>query len=795
MSAVTPMIPDADLLRALRGDRTLAEIAAAVGVAETEAIAARDAFLARRLPPSDATLNAATNGTVEILRDKAGVPHIFAGTTADLWFGAGFAMAQDRLWQMDRLRRRARGTLAEILGPEHLASDVQHRIVDLAGIAAAETEALDGEVRVVVEALVAGINRGISAFGADPPVEFAILAYEPEPFTPHDVLAILRGIWWSLNGRLPMLTIAEAATLLPEELREAYLTPASPEARILPPKSPLPTAGMPYDAVRSAVAGESDWRGSNNWAVGGGRTASGSPILSSDPHQPFWLPSSWYEYALHGPDGTVAGAGHPGTPGLWWGSNGRVAWGITNDGTSTKDIYRETVHPEDPSRYRDGDDWSAFAARTVEIAVRGAETVRHTVRSTVRGPIVNEIVPALDPAGDPPLSLRWVGQEHVADIATMLGYARARDCGEFQEALREWAVPVFNWVCADSGGQVAYQNAGRIPIRGRIKAGYRDANDPADAWVGYAPFDAMPRIAPVRDGYVSSANNRAFPDDYPYPLYGANAPGYRQERIRAVIDAARPYDVATAKRLQNDVVSQRAARICPALIARLADSDDPDVALLVAQLRAWDFAYTLDATGPLFFETFSTVWSDAVAAARFPAHLRGLTKGQSGPATRLIETDDLPWFPDGTQPHLIAAARDAVGWIREHHGDDPEGWRWRAFHRAHWRHPLSTAATADVFDLGPEPIPGCADTVNNTGTGTGYETGVIGGVEYRLLADFATPDVIFAVQNAGNSGQPGGPHYADQLAPWIAGEYHAVHLTRAGVEGDLAGRTVLEPGG
>ena len=656
MSVTSNALTDQEILTVLRGDRSASEIAAAAGITQRDVLGARTEFLARRLPPADATLKAATSGTVEILRDRAWVPHVFATSTADLWFGVGFAMAQDRLWQMDRLRRRAYGTLAEVLGPDHAAADLQHRIVDLDGIAAAEARRLDGEERVVVEALVAGINRGIETFGADLPIEFAMLAYEPAPFTAHDVLAILRGIWWSLNGRLPMLTIAEAASLLPEELREAYLTPASPGARILPAGSPVPDAGLTADALQSPVAGESDWQGSNNWAVGSGRTASGQPILCSDPHQPFWLPSSWYEFAIHGPDGTVAGAGHPGTPGQWWGSNGSVAWGLTNDGTSTKDLYREEVHPDDPGRYRDGDGWRSFAEREVEITVRGEESRRHTVRSTVRGPIVNEVVPSIDPAGDPPLSLRWVGQEHVADITTMLRYAKARTCDEFQEALREWAVPVFNWVCADKAGQVAYQHAGRIPIRGRIKTGYRDATNPDDAWQGYVPFDAMPRIAPVRDGYVSSANNRPYPDDYPYPLYGPSATGYRQERIRAVIDAARPFDIDAASGLQNDPVSDRAAHVAPLLVARLEGSGDPEIGLFVAQLRDWDFAYTFEATAPLFFETFSTIWSAVVAGARFPAHLQAITKGQTGPATRLIEGDDLPWFPDGIGTRLADAA-------------------------------------------------------------------------------------------------------------------------------------------
>src|SRR5205814_3542332 len=138
-------------------------------------------------------------------------------------------------------------------------------------------------------------------------------------------------------------------------------------------------------------------------------------VLGSDPHQPFWVPASWYEYALHGPEDHVAGAGHPGVPGLWWGANGAIAWGITNNATSTRDLYREQVHPTDPTLYRDGDSWRHFDERAIHIAVRGQSAVQHVQRSTVRGPIVNHVVPAVN-GNEPPLALRWVGQEHLDDI-------------------------------------------------------------------------------------------------------------------------------------------------------------------------------------------------------------------------------------------------------------------------------------------------------------------------------------------------------------------------------------------
>ncbi|HEX3348600.1 MAG TPA: penicillin acylase family protein, partial [Acetobacteraceae bacterium] len=294
-------------------------------------------------PGGDQTIRGAVRGKVEIIRDRAGVPHVFASDSRDLYFGLGVAMAQDRLWQMDRLRRRALGRQAEILGAAYLPSDIAHLTVGIDRIAAREADAIDPQTRPLIEALVAGINRQIETFGRGLPIEFRILDAPPAPFTVRDIVAIGRGIWWSLNGRIDRIVAAECARLFPTEaLRALYLTPEASEHLVLRAGSDRPGP--------SRAAGTDDATGSNNWAVHGSRTASGLPILAGDPHQPFWVPSSWYEYGLHGPEDDAAGAGHPGFPGLWWGSNGRTAWAITNNAASTRDLYRETVDPSDVSR-------------------------------------------------------------------------------------------------------------------------------------------------------------------------------------------------------------------------------------------------------------------------------------------------------------------------------------------------------------------------------------------------------------------------------------------------------------
>ena len=653
----------------------------------------------------------AVGGRVEILRDRSGIPHVYAAGTPDLYFGLGMAMAEDRLWQMDRLRRRALGRQAEILGPDYLASDIAHLTVGIDQIAAREADALDEATHGITAALVAGINRQIELMGRDLPPEFRKLGYAPEPFTVRDVVAIARGIWWSLNGRIDRIVAAEAARLLPEPFRALYLTPEASEHRVM-----------------QHGAGTDDATGSNNWAVHGSRTVGGKPVLCGDPHQPFWVPSSWYEYALHGPDDDAAGAGHPGFPGMWWGSNGSIAWAITNNMASTRDMYVEQVDPRDPRRYRDGDTWRAFDERRVDIKVRGAATHALTIRSTVRGPVVNALVPSLDAAGDPPLSLRWIGMEHMDDIRASIAITRARDWAGFRTALRDWSVAIFNFVYADARGHIGYQMAGRIPIRGRVVPGFRDANAPADQWQGTIPFDDLPHMYDPPSGYVASANQRIVPDDWKHPIYGAYSQGHRGVRLDQALGGHGAMDVAANVRLQNDVKNCRAERSCPHILRHLAGEE----ATFSRVLADWDYRYSLTSIAPTLFEAFMALWQREVISQHLPERLLDLTHQQTGLAAGLLEDPTIDYFPDGTTRHVAAVARSTLAALRSRLGHDEAAWQWGRIHQAHWRHPVGDAA----FDIGPREVDGGSHTLRNTG-GELPPHAASSGAEYRIVVDFA----------------------------------------------------------
>jgi penicillin amidase len=716
-------------------------------------------------------ITGAVGGRVEVLRDHAGVPHVYASTTPDLFFGLGVAMAQDRLWQMDRLRRRALGRQAEVLGAGYLAGDIAHLTVGIDQIATREVDAMDERTRGMVAAFVAGINRQIELFARNLPPEFHRLNYAPEPFAIRDVIAIARGIWWSLNGRIDRIVAAEAARLLPEQFRQLYLTPEASEHRVM-----------------QTAAGTDDATGSNNWAVHGSRTAGGKPVLCGDPHQPFWVPSSWYEYAVHGPEDDAAGAGHPGFPGMWWGSNGVTAWAITNNMASTRDMYVEEIDSRDPSRYRDGDTWRAFDERRVSIPVRGTAPHALTIRSTVRGPLVNALVPSLDPAGDPPLSLRWVGMEHMDDIRASIAVSRARDWAGFRAALRDWSVAIFNFVYADVNGHIGYQMAGRIPIRGRVVPGFRQANNPADRWQGFIGFDDMPHMFDPPGGYVASANQRIVPDDWPQPIYGAYSQGHRGVRLTQALGGRSSLDTAANITLQNDVKNCRAERLCPHILRHLASADDAAVATFKRAVSDWDYRYAVTSIAPTLFETFMVLWQHEVIGQHVAERLFDLTHQQTGLGASLLEDSSIDYFADGTAAHVIAVAKRSIDRLRSRLGRDAANWQWGRVHQAHWHHPLGDPA----YDIGPRDVDGGSHTLRNTG-GEQPPHAASSGAEYRIVVDFTSPDSFLAVQNIGNSGVPGSAHYRDQFEPWLRGEYHVVQLRRDRVEADCEAALVIEP--
>jgi penicillin amidase len=724
---------------------------------------------------------------VEIMRDAWGIPHIFAANDLDLFFGFGLAMGQDRLWQLDYLRRKALGRLAEILGAEAVDQDVISRTVGIRRIASAELKQLPPNTLELLEAFVKGINAAMPAAEEELPIEFALLDYAPEAWSALDTLAIWGEFRWYLTGRLPVIALPEVARrhLGSETLYAAFLTPESGEESIVPAGmyAPQRSGGAPVGAT---IGDPDEGSGSNNWAVAGSRSANDSPMLATDPHIAFGAVSCWYEVHLCGGSFNTTGMAYVGVPAVVMGRNEDVAWCLTNNICSQRDLYLEQSDEQHPGAFLYDGQWEAERTLTETIKVRDGEAIEKTIRFSRNGPLVNHLLPkAARDFG--PVSLRWLGATFCDELSTQLDANRARSNAEFRRALAGWRVPTWNFIFADRAGHINYQAVGQIPVREGWERGFRHGWDPNHQWRETIPYEAMPAISDPPSGWVRTANNRNASEDFPYPLSGTWSSGHRAERIRHMLEAQPSFSREDFRRMHYDVRSQRAAAGVPPLLRVLDRATDARVQQAAGYLRDWNFRMEKEQVAASLFELFFRHWSQRVAAARFTADVAPLMVNViGGLALELLSEDKADWFADGGREQaIIAAFEDALAELEERLGADMDGWQWGNLHTITLRHPLSRRGDlSTLLDRGGYALGGNGFTVCNTAydpASGNYEAAT--GANYRLIADLgASPQGLWAVDAAGESGNPGSEYYCSQLKEWLAGDYHFIPLERADLD-------------
>lgn len=766
------------LISALRTCATWEAAAERLGAAEDDVRSAARRLLAERVPPDSGEISGA-GGSVRIVRDAWGIPSIFGETEADAWLGLGFAMAQDRLWQMDYLRRLGSGRLAEILGPGQLDSDRLHRALSIRSVAEEVVRAYTPEARERVEAFCRGINLSLTQqLESGLPFEFELLEYQPEPWTMVDTETIVRAFWWQLTGRFFFICVPEFArrTLGDGALFEAFLTPEGSATTIWPAGLPYPDLPRWNGGSSGPVLQDTGVTGSNNWAVGAGRSTSGAPILASDPHVPLVLPSVWYEARLKGGDLDISGGFAGGTAILFFGRNADVVWGLTNNISSLRDLYVEVTEDFDSDCYRRGEHWKQITSRRETIAVKGAAPVEVVVREVDHGPIISEFLPVWART-DETVSVRWVGHIPTQETGAILKGCLARTSEEFRQALREWSCPTFNFIYADRAGDIGYQLTGRIPLRKHTASGYRPGEDPEHAWQGFIPWEGLPHFANPPGGWLGSANNPVVTDEWPYPLSGYWPSDYRMQRLNELYDNDLPISPQDMAAGQFDARSDRPRDwVGPTVRAlRAAGVTDP----LLEELAVWDFVYSIDSRPACVFEAFFLAWDRLVLNRRFPENMaQELLMISAGFVERLLLEDHGGWF--GSEAERVgaieAAWSRALASLEARLGADRAAWTWGAVHQVVMPHAAaSTPLLKSLLELPPMPNHGTWNSLNNSPWGTvrPFETG--SGVSYRLLVDLAGESL--GIIPGGQSGHPGSPHYTDQVQDWRDGRYRSIALT------------------
>ena len=740
------------------------------------------------------------DGPIQIIRDRWGIPHARAGSARDAFFAQGYCLGQDRLWQLELYRKMARGRGAELLGRGLLRRDQQNRRLGFSRYADSEWEAQSPQARLILTAYADGINAAIQTNPA--PLEFHLLddrrePHEMEPWHGSDSLAVLKmvsaGAQWA--SRLSHAKIA--AGLGPEAV--SAIVPDIPEgaALIAPSGARWTRQSHPFAEDIELAAGEPDGivaagGGSNCWVVHGSKSATGHPIVVGDPHLAIGIPAQWYVMHMECPEFTAAGPCSPGYPGpVYYGHNTRVAWTMTHSGGDRWDLFRERIRqggrgPE----AQFGSDWEPLTRRTERFRVRGQDNAQETFWETRHGPVI---------AGDPEqddevVAAAWGLAEPAHDMDALWGAVTARDNRDVREAFRTYDSISGNYCFADQAGDIGYQYVGRIPKRPAWLLPV-PGWDGDHEWQGDIPKDELPTDENPPNGFIITANNRTTTPDYPHYLsFGATR--FRADRLRELMDDTEQFSLELMPELQGDIVSHPHLEAVGHLTS--FEAGDERARQLQEMLGSWDGRMEADSAEAALANEVRDQLARLTVEAYYD-QVPGL--GPQAPGSHpvlLTQLDsrspvmlgDFGSWEEAMERALLAGAAS----LSERQGDDPAGWRWGSDHQIAWNHNLGrNPELKPIFDLAPQPLSGARNTVRNSSTPLGA-TGTHG-VSYRQILDLGDLNAARIVIPPGNSGQPGSPHYQDNLERWRTMEYHPLFVEWDDIRANAEAELELRPEG
>jgi penicillin amidase len=787
------------------------------------------------LPQVSGTLQVAgAQAPMTLVRDAHGVPHVTAGSEQDAAFATGFLHGQDRLFQMDLMRRAASGRLSELFGSIAVEMDRRSRRLGHAQAATAGLSRLSGDGRAVLESYAAGVNAAAAAAWALP-VEYALLRSHFEPWTAHDSVLAIRTMQerlvlssremtryrmaeqvgvdaavWMMDGRLhgDAVVLEEevaedpAAEALAYQELQARLRQEADELGLplgMPAVGDNPAGPVAALGVGWQENGESGDTilGSNAWVLGAERTATAGPLLANDTHLAIDLPAPFYLIDLQWPQAHVAGVTVPGFPGVVIGRNSSIAWGVTILTADMVDYVVETLHPENPDLYLAAGDESgagrAFDLREETIQVRGGDPVVEVVKSTEHGPVI-------DPDWRPGRVLVRAAQPpgQVGALTTVRGFDVAADFESFAAAAAFHDLPAENLVYADVAGNIGYVAAAELPVRvahsgllpvaGQMHHAIYDGRDD--------PSDRPRGLNPAR-GYLESANNRVMRGPRGDDWNHAWIRGDRASRARELVMARSHHDAASVRSMQADTWSRQAALLLDPLQELLAAEvwalpvEDEPARRAWEILATWDRAYSRGAAPGLFAlfqsELLGQVFADDVGQALAGSAAAGLLKLLAPERFVDGQPADLEhdWWDDGSTQDQTETLESqvnqalALAWneMERRAPGGPQAWQWPDLHRAHFRHPLGgLPVLGDLFN-GPDlPVEGAGGVLLANAFSASRSFKVFAIPAMRMIADLSPDGGMRMVVPIGQSGLAASRHYQDQALMWRDGGDMEIYL-------------------
>jgi len=792
---------------------------------------------------------------VEVVRDKWGVPHIYAQNQHDLFMAQGYIHAQDRFWQMDFWRHIGSGRLAEMFGSSQLDADKFLRTVGWARVAKQEFAQLDPSTQEILQDYASGVNAYLSNHQDTAlSLEYGVLKmlnpnYKPEPWQPLHSLTwgkvMAYDLGWNMDSEITRSILLK--TLTKEQVEELYPPYPTDHPIIVRSRNgdkeelvntPQSQSVYPCSQSESCIAQLEEISlslhklqpllnsftsaiGSNNWVISGKHTATGKPILANDPHLRVQNPSIWYEIGLHCSVKTlscpydVTGFSFAGMAGVIIGHNDRIAWGVTNVAPDTMDLYIEKINPNNPNQYEVNGKWVDMQLLQENIQISDGKTVTQTVRYTRHGPIISDAYSpvkefnrkaGIDFPNNYAIALRWTALEP-SNLATSINQInRSQNWQEFRNAVQNFDIAAQNFVYADVDGNIGYQMPGKTPIRnngdGRYPVpGWTDEFE----WKGYIPFDKLPSVFNPESGYILTANNAVVDGDYPYLITTEWDTGYRAKRIDEMISAQKyPITVADIQKMQADNKNLNAETIVPILLQLPWQDNRLDNMKNI--LQRWDFKQSADSTPAAIFNAF---WKHLLADIfhnKLPknAYPQGDDRWFEV-VEKLVKQPNSSWWDNQktsrveTRDQIFRQAfAEAVEELENSFGKDSRKWLWGDLHTITFTNlTLGKSGIAPVeklFNRGPFPTAGGGSIVNATNWNAAESYIANWLPSMRMIIDVAEWDNSVSIHTPGQSGHAFHRHYDDMIKLWNNFEYHPMLWQRENVAQNGSDKLNLVPG-
>ncbi len=724
---------------------------------------------------------------VDIVFDSLGIPHIFAQANEDLFFAQGYVTARDRLWQMEFQTQATAGRLSEIIGPAAIEYDRHQRRLGIPHAAQLSLELMEKnpETKMALENYAAGVNAYIQSLNtASYPLEYKLLDYAPEEWTPLQTALLLKYMQWTLSGANDEMALSNTLNKFGPVFIEKFY-PLHPQGvdPIIPPETPWNFTPIAKPNVVNTFTpalvgqwtGPDKHNGSNNFAVNGKKVIGGGTILANDPHLDLSLPSIWYAIHLHAPNYNASGASLPGTPSIVIGFNNAIAWGLTNGKDDVLDWYQLKFKDSTLAEYWHENQWKRTTPTLEEFKVYGGEDIYDTVIYTHHGPVV--IKPgekAFDNKMPPAQAMHWIANTPSNELLAFIHINQAQDESSFVAALAPYNCPAQNFAYADKQGHIALIHAGLFPLRwtgqGRLIS---DGTDARFDWKTWVPATHNPQVTDPAREFISSANQDITDSTYPYFLAADFLDPDRGNRINQSLSESESLSVADIQNIQLDNLSLHAQLILPFMLQALDTlAMDEIYRPAIADLRHWEYHYVNQQAAPSLFDLwwsnlYVSIWNDDFGndSTRYIWPTKARTR------QLLLEEPNSLWYDDLSTPEkenlgllLRRSFLKAYATLKSQNGNYGSNWHWGKIHRVNINHLAHIPAFA-ITNLTPGS---CSDCINAQ-RGTNAPS-------WRMVVQLGKNFQAYGIYPGGQSGNPGSPFYANFIADWSNGKLRPLNF-------------------